>query len=1037
MRKFLMLLPLAYCAVVAQGQPSAVWSDPFEEFETARIIFEEQAYGLAATRLADYTEYPLLSGTPRHEDRKLQAELLEALAAQRSGLPQANTLLERFIDRYSPQPIAIEAIRQVADLAFSERDYARASSFYKRLPLTGLSPSTRDEVRFRLGYTAFASKDFALASRYLGDLRAVPGNYREPATYYYGLTRYYTGDAAGARAAFESLASSEQYAGVVPGNLAQLYFADGDYERVINYTLPVLEQPEVRQRKQLFLLVGRSYFELGRFADALPYLEAAAEGGAKMSAADFYQLGYAQYVSGYFEPAAANLRQLEAEESALGQTAMYYLGNAYLKLDRPEDARPAFRRVIALDFNQTLRDEAAWNVAKLSYQLGYQQDALEALRAIPTTAPHYVEAQALLSKVILNSRDYAGALEVLDGIDQLSPSLRETRQQVLVLGGLQQLGARRIDEAFTQLSRSLEDASNAYYKALALYWLGDIAYRRGEMSTARTRLTSFLTTSAGLREPLPIEANPATAAYLLGYVHLRQNDYAAAQGHFQEAVVSLEGMQRQHPESLSLTQMHGDAVVRAGDASFKRNDYATAARFYESAVEQKLGDHVYALYQLAIIEGLRGDETEKIIALELIADEHPQSPYVAEALLELGVTYQNINQLNRAKQTLERLVSSHPKSPLRNEALLQLGLVSINQGNVETAINFYKQVFSNQPKAGEVRRAQEALQEIYVDDLGRPDDYFAFLATVPGFKLDASVRDSISFAAAKSLYQTGRYDQAIEQYTRYLQQFPKGGYALAAYWERADAHLIQESYPEALRDYESIIQQGEGAYYERSLDRAVRIAYNAANDYEKAYRYFARLTEVNESLSGDVELLQIGLQSAYRTRNEKALKQLAAEVLDNSKADPQLLAQAEFALGKLAYDAKRYDEALGYFNKVIRQSNTEQAAEARFLVARIYYLRREYELAETIALAAQQQSSAYPYWVAKSSMLLVDIFLQDEDYLSARAVSDALMSGYKGDEELTAAIAKQRTELERAAAQASRVVPEDSSSISLQAPESN
>ena len=263
----------------ARGQAPAVLADPYADYSEADMLFERRVYGLAALRYGDLLrDEPLSSrlGVGAGDDQ-VRAELNRALAAERADLPEARALIESFVDRYSPRPVALTALKTLADQAFAERDYPRAAEYYERLPLAALDPGLRDEVRFKLGYTAFVDKDFALAGRYLGDLRAGDGEYREPATYYYALTRFYSGDNRGARRAFESLVGSEQYANVVPGNLAQIYFADGDYQEVIDYAVPAAEEVSARQRDELYLLIGRSYFELDRFAEALPYLEAYAE----------------------------------------------------------------------------------------------------------------------------------------------------------------------------------------------------------------------------------------------------------------------------------------------------------------------------------------------------------------------------------------------------------------------------------------------------------------------------------------------------------------------------------------------------------------------------------------------------------------------------------------------------------------------------------------------------------------------------------------------------------------------------------------
>ena len=1033
MRSVCCALALAFSGLCA-AQTSAALDDPLAKFADAVMLFEADAFGLASDRFERYLDERPLVGTADRGNERQVAELNRALAAQRAKLPEAEVLLESFVDRYSPQPIALEAVRQVADIAFAEKDYDRATEFYERIPLAGLTTEQSDEVRFRLGYTAFASKDFPTASRYLGDLRQKPGTYQEPATYYYALSRYYANDIKTARRAFEALKTSKTYEAVLPGYLAQLYFAEGDYEEVVAYAAPMVKSGTARQTDELALLVGRAYFELGRYEEALPFLEQYAAQGRKMSAVDFYQLGYSQYKTGAYPAAAANLKQLYNENTILGQQAMYYLGNAYLRQNQRTEARPAFASVSRMPYDATLREEAAWNVAKLNYELGYSQEALEALQNVPATSRHYAEAQALLARVILASRDYAGALKILNKMGVLTPELRLVKQRVLVLRGLQLLQEDKVDDAATLLNQSLENAGDPYYEALAEYWLGDISFRKNELAVSRQRLTKFLAKAAALKTALPDDANAGTANYTLGYVNLREEKYPAALGHFQEAVAELRRRTRISGQTPELQQLLGDAVMRAGDANFKRNDYKAAQKFYDEAITAKYTGYVYALYQRGIIAGLQGQSTEKIVNLEAIVDEHSRSEFADDALLELGVTYQSINQFKRAQESFQRLLKDYPTSDLRNEALLQLGLVTYNQGASETAINYYKQVFTNNPTAAEARTAQQALQEIYVQDLGRPNDYLAFLETVPGFKLGDAVRDSVNFSAATAQYQAGNYDRAVEQYTLYLKQFPKGGSALEALYRRAESYLLLKQYPAALKGYEEVIARGQTRYYEDALRKAAVIAYNSTLDFDKAYRYYAALIETGSAGATDIETQLFALRSASKAGKRDAVKQIT----DRLTAMPGLRdadrAVVFFYQGKAAYDAKEYDRALTAFNTVIRNDQGEAAAEARYLVARIYYLRRDLDLAESITIRAQRESSAYPYWVAKSTLLLIDIFLDRKDYLSANAVAEGLVANYKGDPELEAEARKKLAEVKRVGDNNSRVLPVDTSVIDLAEP---
>ena len=119
--------------------------------------------------------------------------------------------------------------------------------------------------------------------------------------------------------------------------------------------------------------------------------------------------------------------------------------------------------------------------------------------------------------------------------------------------------------------------------------------------------------------------------------------------------------------------------MRAGDGLFKRNQYNDAIKFYNEAVDRRYKGFVYALYQKAIIEGLRGNTVDKIVALEDIVEKYPKSEYTDEALLQLGITYQEIGKLSEATQPLKKLVNEFKgKSGNINQGLIRLGLITYN-----------------------------------------------------------------------------------------------------------------------------------------------------------------------------------------------------------------------------------------------------------------------------------------------------------------------------------------------------------------------
>ncbi|MCB0661586.1 MAG: tetratricopeptide repeat protein [Saprospiraceae bacterium] len=581
-----------------------------------------------------------------------------------------------------------------------------------------------------------------------------------------------------------------------------------------------------------------------------------------------------------------------------------------------------------------------------------------------------------------------------------TPKLRETYQKVTYLRGLQLYQANDLTGAKSLFRKSLENPVDVQTKALSTFWLGRIAYDQQDFGTAISQLGQYLTLSKTLKN-LPDEASPYMANYILGYCYLKQKNYTTAQGYFQESVA---GIKRNKPFIENQMVEHnvlGDAILRAGDCLFKRNKYPEAIKFYDEAIDGGHAGFDYAMFQKGTIDGLLGKRTEQILAFENLAKRYPDSEYADDALFELGRVYTEINRLSEATQPLKKLVTDYRgKSSLVNRALIQLGLVSYNQGNLEVAINYYKQVFANNPTPGEANEALSALEEIYINNLGRPEEYTTFLETVPGYKVDESAKDSINFKAAESQYENGNFDRAISGFTSYINKFPNGQNRLTASFHRGNSYYELKKYSEALRDYEYVINRGPSRFYADAIEFAALISYNHEKDFSRAYNYYTLMEKNAPSAEKKFEAQLGAMRSAYRTNNSAAVYENAEKVANNPKATVEQQALANLFIGKISSDKKNFDEALKAFEKVKSQVDNEYAAEARYQIAYIYYVQRELDKSLEICERANRESAGHPYWVAKSVILMADIYTERNDLLSAKTILEAVIENYKGDEEL-------------------------------------
>lgn len=994
------LLFIAFFALLAatsQAQVTTYYTEATLAYKRGLDFYDQRLYGLALKEFETAADLVRPVNEPEWQAIKTDAELYAAKCAVRLEQPEAEIRVLNFLREESPSPVAAQAALEVGDYYFNKREYDRALAYYDMASESGGAQG--EEIRFKRGYSQFVGKKFAQARGTLYPLANNPRSaWFHSANYYSGCAAFFEKNYGAALSFMDKCENSQQYRQVVPYMKTQILFAQKNYDQVISYGAPKAQSSEVRNRPELNQLVGQAYYEKGDYKRALPYLEFAAQNGVRLRPSDYYQLGYSQHQNGFYKEAIQNFEQLGKQDSLLGQNALYHLSDCYLRVNNRFAARSAFAQAANMTFDRSIQEEALFNYGKLSYEQKFDRDALAAFQRIPAASKYYDDAQALMSEIFLNTRDYDRAVATLESIKNRTPRMNETYQKVAFYRGLQLYQDNQKDEARRFFNKSLDQPIDKRIVTLCSFWLGSIAHDAGEWNISRRHLESFIANAKNYRD-LPEESSVMMAHYIQGYNLLKTKDYPGALTQFRSAIDGI----RANMSSIRSTQIRsavlGDAVLRAGDCHFKRNQYPEALKFYDEAVRERYTGYEYAFYQKAMIKGLQRKPLDKALELEEFLRKFPNSQYVDEALFQLGDTYQGMGKLSEAIPPLRRLASDfRGRSNLVNQALLKLGLISYNQGNNSAAINYYKQVFANNPESYEAKDALAALEEIYVRDMNRPDEYFAFLETVPGYNITTASKDSVSYYGAESQFQSGRYQQAVDGFTSYLTRFPNGRYTLNAYFYRAESYASNDlrKYNAALKDYAMVVSKGPSRFYARSAEKGALIALNVERDYPQAIALARKWEESAANENARFEAQLVILQSAYETNNQTAVNEYANKVIGAGMASREQIARAHFYQGKMAFNRSDFAGAENSLGKVNELSTSEFSAEAWYLRGQILFSARRYNEAENLLLDAIKFSAGYDDWIARDLILLSDVYLGLNDRSSAIAALEAVLENYTG-----------------------------------------
>lgn len=981
------------------AQETSTWNSPVNKFRHASELEQNGMYGQAILHYNRILEEVYLYPIPEYKLLQQEAELNEALASLKLKLPEAEALVVKFIDDHSPDPLAVQAAFAMADHHYRNRNYEKALQAFELLPSSGLTKSEMNELQFKKGYAHFVMKNFTAARAAFGKTRDQRTKFYYPSNYYYGMCMFFEGDYDAAVESFRQAENSELYKAYVPYYFCKIYHAKGDYDQLISYGEKALSR-DPQNANDIRLLIGQAYYEKEDYRHALPYLRAYEAEVHSMRVQEFYQLGFAEYMEGNHKHAIPHFKEIIDQESPTGSMARFYLGKAYLQTGDKQAARLAFETASNSGLDENLKEESLFLYGQLSSELNFHADAIRAFEAVPAYSTYYRDAQDQLAGVFLDTRDFTQSIRILETKENLSPVLQKAYQQLCLFRGIQLYNDGLLTEAIIYFDKALTLPIQREIRAQCFFWKSEIAYRSLQYQESIDLGNQYLTL-ARTDIHLPQEASEPLAHYRQGYNYLKLYRLPSAEEHFRQAIEGIRFGPVSYPQAGFVTErILPDAILRTGDCLFKRNRYDEALNFYRQASSEKMFGYAYALFQEAMILGLKNKHVDKIVVLDELINDKGRSEFADDALFQKAVTFLDIQRGEKAIEPLHILLKDYPHSELYNAALLRLGLISYNNGDMQAAIDYYKQVLDNNPSQLEIRDAITALEEIYVHDISKPDVYFAMLETMPGYSVPELRKDSIRFTSAEIQYEEGKYRNAIEGYTEYLKHYPNGTYKLNALFHRAESAAQLQRYSESLTDFREIIRAGDTPYRLQAIEKAAVISFHHSNDFQAAFELYDKLAREGSD-DNTIFVASIGaLRSAYRSGNGEAVIRYASVLESNPRLTPEQESELHYYAGKEAFASESYDEAIRHFNELIRNTSDAKAAEARYLISRIYYLRGQYDLAEQLCQNTMRQSANYPVWVARSLILLSDIFVAREEYFSAKAPLEALLEHFKDDEDI-------------------------------------
>src|SRR5213596_1783861 len=690
------------------------------QLDYANALFTRKLYDLA---IPEYQKY--LDDYPGRSGRANAYFSLGECYRNLSRSSNARTNLQKVLNDYSDSEFAGPAAFALAEMAFTDKDYATALPFFHRSGGRSKEPAVALAARYfearcleALGRKDEAANIYAEVAE-----SGNPNPYREDARVTAASIFAARGRKAEALKQYEALANEAQKPALkaesaVRGGMIALELIQADKGKL---------DKSMVDRATALLQKGRTMPEAGKF-------RAIAQVGLRKLQ---YQTGqYAQLLADY-------KKELEKLPEAAQAEGLLLAANSERQLGHSKEAEAVYRQIIA---NYPDREEAK-DAAYQRLINVYNSDpsalsaAVDEFLATNPTNERADQAKLLRAEALYKQQNYTDAAAIYGELraSELSPKLRAEAAYKLGLCHVQTKNVTGVIEAFTYYIQTFPDSP----EMPAALGQRALAYEQSKnYSAARNDLNIILAKYPKAHER---EATLQLKALILGQ---------------QENTKGMVDTFRQLLKEFPKSSVAAQAYYYIGKTAFEAKDYKTALTALNTA-RQLNKEQYYNLASLRIIlcQFYLKDRSALTKEVNNFMANSPNVNAPPEVLEWLGIEYYNEKNFEAAEKYLSALGKIDNRGSLKPDFLFYLGDAATKLKNLpeaEDAFAKYLQVATDPAGKAKVLLALGAVK------IGahKPDDAQKIAEEIMLLQPEGRVNAEARLLAGEVQLERGNFDDA-------------------------------------------------------------------------------------------------------------------------------------------------------------------------------------------------------------------------------------------------------------------------------------
>lgn len=984
MKKILFAIMLSLAALSVSAQKEVNQYNPKSLYEKGILFYENKHYASAI----DCFEQYISSVDYKKQEDVVMAKYYEAASTLFLDETDGENKITTFIKENPTALVADQAKLLYGNYLFKTRKYRDALKTYSSINSSNLSKEEQDESDFKQAYCYYQTQNVAQATPIFERLAKSEHAYTNDARYYYAHILYINGQEDEALEYFNMLKESS-YSDIANIYILQINFNKNNYANVIENGDDVLQKAHKNRKSDIALMIAESWQQQGNYSKSLEYYNVAMQNSRRKLPREIeFNIGFCKMKNEDYQGAIEHFTKAADKNDELAQYASYYMAQCYSNTDQDKFARNTYLKAYKMNFNDTLKENALYNYAVLSFIPGIDpfNESISVLNEYIKTHPQssqISELQDIAIHLLLNSNDYSKVLETLEQYEKLSPELKKIQSNITYNVGIQYYNEGKYKDAIRYFEKSANNKdieSNSQKEAI--YWLADSYYQLKNYNEAEDAYIRFIDTKGA--NNLEVYA---LAHYNLGYIYLNNNDYANASVKFKEFI---------NNDKLSDKERQGDAWTRIGDCYFIQRQYNNAITSYNNSlkISNKNADYIY--FQQAMGYGALGKSKEKINSLNTLIVRHQKSVYYDRAIYEMGMTQLNSNDNKSAITSFNKVIKERPRSQYARKSLMKIGMIYYNNDENDKALESLKTIVAQYPNTEESREALNIISSIYRDN-NEIQSYFDYIAENNLAEISIDKQDSLTFRNIEDFYSSKKYQQVIKGAKQYIEKHPNGAYLLDVHYYAMNSMEMTNETDGIRTHIEYIINQNDNDYTDQALLLIARMDYDESS-YSNSAKYYERLLNITENQQVITEAIEGSMKSYYFDKQYDKAIEKANQLMRMQDINGNQKKQANYILGKSYFDKKDYAEALKHFEIYSAIDNTETGAECACLSAVCLYNTQRYDEAEEKVFFVSDKFSNYINWTARSFIILSDVYVAKDNIFQAKETLKSVIENYPDDE---------------------------------------